>query len=246
MQFGIILIGDELLSGKRQDKHLEFVIQALKQRGLELTWARIVGDEPEVLTKTFRETFATNAAVFSFGGIGGTPDDITRQCVAKAQELKIERHPGAMEIMQEKFGDGLFPNRVRMAELPAGSDLIPNPINQVPGFSLQQHYFVPGFPNMSHPMVEWVLETYYKNEFKSEHAIETRLQILNTPESKLIQIMEAVLEKNPEIKLSSLPNTNNRNEVELGLRGASENVEKAVEILTALLQEKEIKYNLIS
>jgi molybdopterin-biosynthesis enzyme MoeA-like protein len=160
MQFGIILIGDELLSGKRQDKHLEFVIHALKGRGLELSWVRIVGDEPEMLTQTFRETFATNAAVFSFGGIGGTPDDITRQCVAKAQKLKIERHPKAMQIMQEKFGEDLFPNRVRMAELPAGSDLIPNPINQVPGFSLQQHYFVPGFPNMSHPIIEWVLESY--------------------------------------------------------------------------------------
>ena len=246
MQFGIILIGDELLSGKRQDKHLEFVIQALKERGLELSWTRIVGDEPEILTQTFRETFATNAAVFSFGGIGGTPDDITRQCVAKAQKLKIERHPEAMQIMQEKFGEGLFPNRVRMAELPAGSDLIPNPINQVPGFSLQQHYFVPGFPNMSHPMIEWVLETYYKNEFKSEHDIETRLQIMDTPESKLIQIMETVLEKSPKIKLSSLPNTNNRNEVELGLRGVSENVEKAVGKLIALLQEKEIEYSLIS
>jgi molybdopterin-biosynthesis enzyme MoeA-like protein len=99
---------------------------------------------------------------------------------------------------------------------------------------------------MSHPMVEWVLETYYKNEFKSEHDIETRLQIVDTPESKLIQIMEAVLENNPKIKLSSLPNTNNRNEVELGLRGAAENVEKAVETLAVLLHEKEIKYSLIS
>jgi len=242
MQFGIILIGDELLSGKRQDKHLEFVIQALKERGLELSWTRIVGDDPEILTQTFRETFATNAAVFSFGGIGGTPDDITRQCAAKALNLKIERHPEAMQIMQKKFGEGLFPNRVRMAELPTGSDLIPNPINQVPGFSLQQHYFVPGFPNMSHPMIEWVLETYYKNKFKSEHDIEIRLKILDTPESKLIQIMETVLEKNPEIKLSSLPNTQNRNEVELGLRGATENVGKAVEILSRLLQEKNIKY----
>lgn len=245
MQFGIILIGDELLSGKRQDKHLEFVIQALKERGLELTWVRIVGDEPEMLIQTFRETFATKAAVFSFGGIGGTPDDITRQCVAKALKLKIERHPEAMKIMEEKFGEGLFPNRVRMAELPTGADLIPNPINQVPGFSLRQHYFVPGFPNMSHPMVEWVLDTCYKNEFKSEHDIETRLQILDTPESKLIQIMETVLEENPQIKLSSLPNTQNRKEVELGLRGATENVGKSVEMLMALLQDKKIEYRLI-
>jgi len=246
MHFGIILIGDELLSGKRKDKHLEFVIQVLAQRGLELAWARIVGDEPDILVQTFRETFATNAAVFSFGGIGGTPDDITRQCVAKALKLEIERHAEAMQIMQKKFGESLFPDRVCMTELPVGSELIPNPVNQVPGFSLRQHYFVPGFPNMSHPMVEWVLETYYKNEFKSEHVIETRLQILDTPESNLIQIMEKVLEKNPQIKLSSLPNTNNRNEVELGLRGATENVEKAVGLIARLLQEKNIKYRPIT
>lgn len=246
MQFGIILIGDELLSGKRHDKHMQFIIQALNKRGLELNWVRIVGDEPEILIQTLHETVATDAAIFSFGGIGATPDDITRQCAAKAFNVPLERHPGAMQIMQEKFGDSLFPNRVRMAELPAGSELIPNPINQVPGFSIQQHYFVPGFPNMSHPMVEWVLETYYKNQFKSEHDIEARLQIFNTPESQLIQIMETVLKTNPGIKLSSLPSTKNRNEIELGLRGASAKVEKAVELLTSMLQEKRVEYSLIT
>ena len=84
---------------------------------------RIAGDETDMLTQTFRETFITNAAVFSFGGIGGAPDDITRQCVAKVLRLKIARHPDAMQIMQQKFGKGLFPNRVRMAELPVGSEL---------------------------------------------------------------------------------------------------------------------------
>jgi molybdenum cofactor synthesis domain-containing protein len=242
MRFGIILIGDELLSGKRQDKHMAFVIQALKQRGLELSWARIVGDETELLVQTFRETFALSDVIFSFGGIGGTPDDITRQCVAEALGLPIERHPEAMKMMKEKFGDGLFPNRVRMAELPAGSNLIPNPINQVPGFCLRQHYFVPGFSNMSHPMVEWVLGTYYRSAFKPEPDTETRLQILDTPESKLIQIMETVLKQNPNIKLSSLPNTQNRKEVELGLRGVRVNVEKAAEMLLFLLESKEIKF----
>ncbi|MGF1548443.1 MAG: competence/damage-inducible protein A [Thiotrichales bacterium] len=229
--YGIVVIGDELLSGKRQDKHLPFVIAALQRRGLELHWVRIVGDAPALLTQTFRETFASGAVVFSFGGIGGTPDDITRQCAAAACGLSIERHPEVVEILEEKFGEKAYPNRIRMAELPVGARLIPNPVNQIPGFSLGDHHFVPGFPDMAHPMLEWVLDTRYHAQFGSYASVEARLCVLDAPESELIPLQEAVLWAFPGVRLSSLPSGGNRRRVEIGLRGEPALVEAARERL---------------
>lgn len=233
MKFGMVIVGDEILSSKRRDTHLAFVSEALKKRGLELSWARIVGDEHDLLVQTYRETLASGAVVFSFGGIGGTPDDITRQCAAEAFGLEIEPHPEALAILREKFGDGVYPHKVRMAEFPVGADLIPNPVNRVAGFSINRHYFVPGFPNMSHPMIEWVLDTYYADEFKQPE-VEQRL-IAHAPESHLITIEETILQDFPGIRLSSLPNIKHRMQVDLGLRGEPEKVGRAMTALTAML-----------
>ncbi len=227
MDVGIVVVGDELLSGKRQDKHLPFVIDALARRGLELDWVRIVGDNPALLTQTYRETRASGAVVFSFGGIGGTPDDVTRQCAAAAFGLALQRHAEVIAILEGKFGADTYPNRVRMAELPAGARLIPNPVNQIPGFSVEHHHFVPGFPNMAHPMVAWVLDTLYADRFGSRAAIESRLLVLDTPESELIPIQEALLAEFRGLRLSSLPNSGNRRQVEIGLKGAPAVVEAA-------------------
>ena len=86
--FGLIIIGDEILSGKRQDKHLPKVIDLLKARGLGLAWARYVGDDRRQITAALKDAFASGDVVFSCGGIGATPDDHTRQCAAAAHPLK--------------------------------------------------------------------------------------------------------------------------------------------------------------
>ncbi|MGF1644886.1 MAG: competence/damage-inducible protein A [Thiotrichales bacterium] len=239
------MIGDELLSGKRQDKHLPFVIDALRRRGLELHWARIVGDAPELLTQTLRETIASGAAVFSFGGIGGTPDDVTRQCAAAAIGCALEQHPGVVAILEDKFGAQTYPNRIRMAELPAGARLIPNPVNQIPGFSLGDHHFVPGFPNMAHPMLEWVLDTHYRGEFGRYSSVESSLLALDTPESELIPIQEAILAEFPELRLSSLPSGDNRRRVELGLRGEPTLVAAARARLIAELTAAGVQFSML-
>ena len=161
MQFKMVIVGDELLSGKRNDKHMPYLVHLLAGYGLQLDEVRIVGDEPDLLTRTFRETLASKAAVFSFGGIGATPDDITRQCFAAATGLKLVRHPGFVRILEEKFGADAYPHRIHLTELPEGASLIPNPVNRMAGFSLLQHHFVPGFPDMAHPMIRWVMEHEY-------------------------------------------------------------------------------------
>ncbi len=229
----MVVVGDEILSGKRRDTHFAFVVEALRRRGLALDWARIVGDEHDLLVRTYRETLASGAVVFSFGGIGGTPDDITRQCAAEAFGLEIEPHPEAMRILREKFGDDVYPYKVRMAEFPVGSTLIPNPVNRIAGFSINQHHFVPGFPNMSHPMIEWVLDHHYSDHFR-EPEVELRI-VAEAPESRLIVAEERIVEDYPDVRLSSLPNTQNRMNVDLGLKGEKARVEQAMAALTAML-----------
>lgn len=231
MRVGIVIVGDELLSGKRIDKHLPAVIGILAGRGMTLDWARMVGDDRELLTRTYRETLAGGDLVFSFGGIGGTPDDITRQCLAEAAGLSLTRHPEAVAILEERFGKEAYPHRIRMAELPEGSVLIPNPVNRVPGFSVADHHFVPGFPNMAWPMVEWVLDARYRHLFSDLPVIERLLRVTGKPESELIPLLEDVLSRVPAIKLASLPSSEDRMCIELGVKGAPESVALAVSFL---------------
>jgi molybdopterin-biosynthesis enzyme MoeA-like protein len=93
--FGAIIIGDEILSGKRQDKHFARIAELLGQRGLRLSWVEYLGDDRERLTATFKRTMAAGDVVFSCGGIGNTPDDHTRQAVAAALGVGLELHPEA-------------------------------------------------------------------------------------------------------------------------------------------------------
>ena len=158
MSFGAFVIGDEILVGKRQDKHMAFLIEALAKRGLRLAWAQYLGDEPERLTAALERSFASSDVVFSFGGIGATPDDHTRQCAAAALNLGLRIHPDAEREIRGRFGAETTPQRLAMGEFPEGAVVIPNPVNRIPGFSLRQHHFVPGFPQMAWPMVEWLLD----------------------------------------------------------------------------------------
>src|SRR3954466_12149126 len=147
--FGALIIGDELLVGKREDKHLGFLIRALAQRGLRLDSAHYLGDDPARLTEALKRSFASADVVFSFGGIGATPDDHTRQCAAAALGVGLKLHPDAEREIRGRFGGETTPERLAMGEFPAGAKIIANPVNRIPGFSLAEHHFVPGFPQMA-------------------------------------------------------------------------------------------------
>ncbi|HEV7392933.1 MAG TPA: molybdopterin-binding protein, partial [Burkholderiales bacterium] len=112
MNFGAIIIGDEILSGKRQDKHMAKVIEILGERGLQLAWCHYLADEPELITSTLRRTFASTDVVFSFGGIGATPDDHTRQCAAQAAGVDLKLHPDAEAEIRARFGAEITPKRL--------------------------------------------------------------------------------------------------------------------------------------
>ena len=225
--FGIYIIGDEILSGKREDKHLTQAISILKARGLQLGWAEYLGDDPARMVASFKRSFAGDDIVFSFGGIGATPDDYTRQAVADALDVPIVRHAGAVAEIEAQFGEGAYPKRVIMADFPQGADLIPNPVNRVAGFSIKQHYFVPGFPAMAHPMMEWVLDTHYSHLFHQTEYLEQSIIVEDGIESKLIDLMNAVIAQF-DVKVFSLPKLKPNRHVELGAKGAPDKVLQAM------------------
>ena len=147
---GLIIIGDEILSGRRQDKHLSKAIELLGERGMALSWARYVGDDPERITEEVRHALTSGDVVFSFGGIGATPDDCTRACAGQAAGRPLVLHPQARELilqrsqeMAEEAGQAFDPGapdilqRLQMGFFPEGATILPNPYNRIPGFTLE-------------------------------------------------------------------------------------------------------------
>ena len=229
MQFAAIIIGDEIMSGKRQDKHMAKVISTLGERGLDLAWCTYLADEPELITATLRRTLKTDDVVFSFGGIGATPDDHTRQCAADAAGVKLELHPDAETEIRARFGADITPQRLMMGEFPTGSRIIPNPYNRIPGFSLKHHHFVPGFPQMAWPMMAWVLDNQYVEHHAAGRTAESAIIVRGAGESQLIGLMNACLANFPGLKVFSLPHMSDTDRyVELGVRGAAGLVPPAI------------------
>ncbi len=229
MQFGAIIIGDEIMSGKRQDKHMAQVIATLGARGLELAWCQYLADEPDLITATLRRTLATDDVVFSFGGIGATPDDHTRQCAANAVGAALELHPDAETEIRARFGADITPQRLMMGEFPRGSRIIPNPHNRIPGFSLGHHHFLPGFPQMAWPMMAWVLDQWYAHVHAAGRIAESAIVVRGAGESQLIELMNACLARFPGIKVFSLPHMSDADRyIELGVRGEADRIPAAI------------------
>nr|MBS0021145.1 competence/damage-inducible protein A [Gammaproteobacteria bacterium] len=237
MRFGLIIIGSELLTGKRRDGHLAHAIEILGERGLDLSWCKLLTDDADLITAELRHSFMDRQVVFSFGGIGSTPDDVTRQSAARAAGVPLVRHPEARAIIEQRFGEAAYPHRIRMADLPEHSRLVPNPVNQIPGFSLGDHHFLPGFPEMAWPMMEWVLAQRYAALFKGASE-EVLLRVLGAGEGQLVALMEAFVVRFPELHLSSLPSMKaSQPETELGVRGEASAVTAAVAWLGNELQQ---------
>ena len=241
--FGAIIIGDEILSGKRQDKHLAKVIELLGQRGLSLAYAHYVGDDPAHITATFKRTLATSDVVFSFGGIGATPDDHTRSCAAAALGVALAEHPEAIAEMFAKPNYEVTPNRRKMATFPVGATIIPNPYNRIAAFSYGDHHFLPGFPEMAWPMLEWVLETRYANLFHAANVARQSIMIAQAGESDLIDTMNDVLARYPGIGLSSLPEfIPGGYQIELTLSGSPADVPAAMAHAKAAINRLGFRY----
>ncbi|UCE32691.1 MAG: competence/damage-inducible protein A [Burkholderiales bacterium] len=236
MPFGLIIVGDEILSGKRQDKHFGKVVELLAARGLQLGWAQYLGDDRRRLVDALSRTFAGDDIVFCCGGIGATPDDHTRQAAGEALGVELALHPQAAELIAQRTAemaregrgtaDMSHPEnrqRLRMGEFPAGARIIPNAFNRIPGFAIRGHWFVPGFPVMAWPMIEWVLDTQYGDLHHSEAQSERSMLVYELPESAVTPLMEEVERRFPAVRAFSLPSMGEggqRRHIELGVKGA--------------------------
>jgi molybdopterin-biosynthesis enzyme MoeA-like protein len=196
-----VIIGSEILNRRRVDKHFDFLSAELLKRGEKLYASIIIEDDKQLIENLF--TLIKNdpeGVMFSFGGIGSTPDDLTREIAAKVftgKPLKV--HEEAKRRILAQFKEDAYPHRIHMADLPENAGLLDNPVNNVPGFSIADlWFFVPGFPQMAHPMVLQALDRllpdakpYYRKTF-------TAL----VSENDLIEMMQRIPEN---IELSSLP-----------------------------------------
>ena len=302
-QFGLIIIGDEILSGKRADKHLPKVIELLAARGLTLAYAEYVGDDPERITATLVRAFAAARAsgdvVFSTGGIGATPDDHTRQCAARALGVELTLHPEAKRLIEERIRDTAKEqgaayepdrhdnlHRLNMGVFPVGAEIIPNPYNKIPGFSCfvkpgnedggeqgvspsqpgpqdrlsrtagaaappggsDPHavgergglHFLPGFPVMAWPMVEWVLDHHYARLHQASSSVEKSVIVMGSMEATLTPLMLAIEAAHPGVKVFSLPSVDHPQygrHIELGVKGSADAVSQAYPALLAGLHQ---------
>lgn len=255
--FGIIIIGDEILSGKRQDKHLAKFIELLSERGLSLSYADYVGDDPERITLTLQRAFEHKGVVFSCGGIGATPDDHTRQCAAKALGLDLVLHPEAEVSIRERTREVALENglpyepdrpdnvhRLNMGRFPAGASIIPNPYNKIAGFTCQGPqgvvHFVPGFPVMAWPMMAWMLDNFYAEHFHSQAHMEKSIIVMGAMEATLTPLMEAIEARFSGVKVFSLPSVDHPEfgrHIELGVKGSPEQVQASFPELVLGLHE---------
>jgi molybdopterin-biosynthesis enzyme MoeA-like protein len=238
MNIGLIILGDEILSGKRTDRQFAQVRQILARRGLQLAWAQYLGDDRRRITETLRATFGGGDVVFCTGGIGSTPDDHTRQAAAAALGVPLILHPEAFALIARRAREMNHPLTAevqRMGEFPQGADIIPNPFNGIPGFSIREHYFVPGFPEMAQPMMEWVLDNKYEKFIGAQAIIEHALLISGVSESRITPLLEQIERDFPDVRTFSLPrlNPNRRHfgDIEVGVKGIRPTVDAALDKL---------------
>lgn len=257
--FSLILIGDEILSGKRVDKHLPKTIELLAERGLQLSGAEIVGDDPARITAVLRRAFeraALGEVVFSCGGIGATPDDHTRQCAAAALGRALHLHPGAAELIHERARDMAREkgvpydpdqpdnvHRLNMGVFPEGAEILPNPYNKIPGFSIEMAegavHFMPGFPVMAWPMMAGLLDGKYLHLHARGAWGERSIIVYGAMEAVLTPLMEAIEAGHPGVKVFSLPSVDHPEHgrhIELGVKGAPGQMVPAYEEMLASLQ----------
>lgn len=199
--FYAVIIGTEILNGRREDRHFAFLRDALLARGYKLKALFVIEDDPALIERVFRLVKEDpDSVLFSFGGIGATPDDYTRAVAAKVfADGELVMHEEAKRRIIAQFGDAAYPHRINMAMLPKGAKLLDNPVNNVPGFYLEDRFFfTPGFPQMAHPMVQQALDMF----FPKKGELYRYTICVEASENDLLDIMQKLPDS---IEFSSLP-----------------------------------------
>jgi len=247
----LIIIGDEILSGRRQDKHMAKLIELLGQRGMELSRVEIVSDDRGDIATTLARSFSTDDVVFCCGGIGATPDDQTRQATAQALGVPLRLHPDAERLITERCADMARrgsgsadmttpenQQRLQMGALPEGAEIVPNPYNKIPGYFIRNHTFMPGFPVIAWPMMEWTLDSRYRHLHHLTTRVEHSFLAFNLPESRITPALEHLERQWPGIRAFSLPSMGaGRTHIDLGVKGEPEAAAQALAYLRAEVEK---------
>ena len=238
--FYSVIIGTELLNGRRKDAHFSFLNEQLLKRGWEQKGSFVIEDDPKLMLDIFNLIKTDeNSVMFCFGGIGATPDDYTRQTAAKAfTNEQMSFHEEAKQRVIKQFGEEAYPHRINMSYLPVGAKLLHNVVNTVPGFYLEDRYFfTPGFPSMSQAMVVEALDKLYpKSQGKYR-----RVLTASCGENELINSMKQMPK---HLDLASLPKIiGDKRKVVLSLAGFNKDeVDENFQVFVDYLEKNKIEY----
>lgn len=197
----LLIIGDEILSGRTKDANLAFLGEALNRLGIRLLEARVIPDVPAEIVTALNAVRQRYDYVFTTGGIGPTHDDITAECVAQAFGVPLTEHPGARAILEAHYGaEELNPARLRMAKTPEGASLIENPISKAPGFQIENVFVMAGIPRVMQAMFESLAPGLTGGRPLLSKAVVAAL-----PESYLAPGLTVIQDRFPEVKIGSYP-----------------------------------------
>jgi molybdenum cofactor synthesis domain-containing protein len=198
----LLVIGNEVLSGRTQDANIRYLATKLGELGIPLREVRVIPDVPETIVRTVNETRAMFDYVFTTGGIGPTHDDITSECIAAAFGVPWEPHPEAWGRMEHSYKPGEFnAARQRMATMPRGATLIDNAMSVAPGFQIGNVYVMAGVPRVMQSMFEWL-----SPRLKGGPRVEQRaVHVLGLPEGVLAEGLGQIQANHPEIDVGSYP-----------------------------------------
>ncbi|MGB5792297.1 competence/damage-inducible protein A [Poseidonibacter sp.] len=240
VNFYSVIIGTELLNGRRKDAHFSFLNNELLKRGWEHKASFVIEDDTTLMTNIFNLIKADkNSVMFCFGGIGATPDDYTREIAAKVfTDSKMQFHEVAKERIIKQFKKEAYPHRINMAYFPINAKLLTNIVNNVAGFYLEDRFFfTPGFPSMSQAMVIEALDKLYpKNQSKYK-----KFLTASCGENDLINIMKQMPK---HLDFASLPKIlKDKRKVVISLAGyEKDEVDKYFKLFTDFIEEKKIEF----
>ncbi len=231
----MIVIGNEILSGRTKDANLPYLAERLNEWGVRLREARVVPDVEDVIVATVNECRAKFDYVFTSGGIGPTHDDITAAAIAKAFGRRLVRDADAVRLLRTRYGESdLNEARLKMADIPEGAELIENPVSGAPGFQIENVFVMAGVPAIMQAMVESL-----RHRVAGGEPVRSRSVAAHLAEGTVAEGLSAIQARYPEIDIGSYPFYRQGSfGVSLVLRGTDdERLDAALAELEALIVE---------
>lgn len=196
----MLIIGNEILSGRTQDENLRYVALGLNEVGVRLMEVRVIPDVEETIIATVNAVRKAFDYVFTSGGIGPTHDDITSECIAKAFGVEWAVDPQAVAILEAYIPGGLNPARLRMATVPKGAELIQNPVSAAPGFRMENVFVMAGVPAVMKAMFDNV-----KRDLKGGSKMSARSVRVELAEGAIAETLSRLQDANPDVEIGSYP-----------------------------------------